>query len=962
MTPSPTMTPMTKTTPPLHAAPSFAFDRFLLAPERQLLLKDDVAVRIGGRALDLLTALVERAGEVVSKRDLMERVWPSVVVEECNLKVNMGVLRKALGDDVGAARFIATVTGRGYRFVAPVRILTSTATSLATVDAPAPRNHNLPFGIARVFGRSDAIEMVGRDLEDVRLVSLVGPGGIGKTTVALAVAETLIDAYRDGVWLVDLSPLEDAALVASAIATVVGITADSPNVLATLCEYLRDRQTLIVLDSCEHLVSEAAHCAAALLATAPSLHILTTTREHLGLEGERVRRLDGLAAPPAWPDLDAGQALTFSAVQLFVDRATDRLESFSLSDGDAQAVAGICRKLDGHALAIELAATRVAAFGARGVLEQLDEHLGMGLQRRGGPARHRTLMAMIEWSYRLLTETERSIMQRLSTFAGAFSLEDACAVAGSEKISRAYVLEGLASLVDKSLIGVDIGQDTVGYRLWDTTRSYALTRLVASGDRDEVRRRHAEYILVAAEQATLDARQITPAEWTSRDAHLLDEIRSASRWAFATPGSAQLGIQLTIAAIPLWKRLSLAEECRAAASRALEDRFAAHRSAAEEMILQQTLAATLLNIQGTLPEVKTALEAALAIAVSLGDTARQLECLRGLSGYELWTGDSGAVLALSDRMRAITGEEGEAATISADIGTGSALEWLGDLDGARRHLDKALNRKRHDYSRFGDEQFAFNQQLLAQVSMVHVQWLQGFADQARATARRMVAEAEASNYAWSYCFARFQSATLSLHLRDYDTSKRLMDEGMDHAAKHGITFWRGSVQAGQYARWRLYKGQLVDLAEMRLVLASMRERGSRMYYPHLLTNYGEAVARQSDLQEGLTAIDEAIALCEVTGQIVVIPEVQRIKGNVIRWQDPSNWRRAADCFRQSIDQACRDGALAWQIRSAISLVKLMRAHGGDEEAEKCLETAYSRFTEGFDAGDLVRARTLLDTR
>ena len=953
---------MTETALPPQAAHSFAFDRFVLAPARQLLLKDDVAVRIGGRALDLLTALVERPGEVVSKRELMERVWPSVVVEECNLKVNMGVLRKALGDEVGEARFIATVIGRGYRFVAPVRILTSGPTLPAAPASSRPRNHNLPFGIARVFGRSDAIDMVGRDLEDVRLVSLVGPGGIGKTTVALAVAETLIETHRDGVWLVDLSPLEDAALVASAIATVVGMTADSPNVLATLCEYLRDREMLILLDSCEHLLTEVAHCAADLLAAAPGLRILATTREHLKVDGERVRRLEGLESPPAWPDLEAGHALTFSAVQLFVDRATDRLESFSLSEKDVQAVAAICRKLDGHALAIELAATRVAAFGARGVLEQLDEHMGIGLRRRGGPARHRTLMETIEWSYRLLSQTERSIMQRLSTFAGAFNLEDACAVAGHAGVSRADVLEGLASLVDKSLIGVDIRQDAIEYRLWDTTRSYALESLAAGGDLDDARRHHAEHVLVVMERATLDGRQVNQDEWMSRHAHLLDEIRMGLRWAFATPDAAQLGVRLTIAAIPLWKRLSLAEECRAAAARALEDRFAEDRSAPQEMILQQTLAATLMNTQGTLPEVKTALDSALEIAVSLGDTARRLECLRGLSEYELWTGDSNAVLALSERMRAITGEEAEAAAVSADVGTGSALEWLGDLDGARRHLDKALNRNRHDYSRFGDDRFAFNQRLLAQVSMIHVQWLQGFADQARTTARRMVAEAEASNYAWSYCFARFQAATLSLHLRDYETGKRLMDEGMDHAARHGITFWRGSVQAGQYARWKLYKGLLVDLAEMRLVLASMRERGSRMYYPHLLTNYGEAVARQSDLQEGLAAIDEAIALCETTGQVVVVPEVQRIKGNVIRWQDPSNWRRAADCYQQALDQARRDGTLAWEIRSAISLVKLMRAHGGDKDAEIGLETAYSRFVEGFDAGDLVRARSLLEAR
>jgi predicted ATPase/DNA-binding winged helix-turn-helix (wHTH) protein len=456
---------MTETTLSARVSQSFAFDGFLFVPDRQLLLKDGVAVRIGGRALDLLAALVESPGEVVSKRQLMQRAWPNVFVEECNLKVNMGGLRKALGDDVGAARYIATVIGRGYRFIAPVSASTSAAPTTPPAPSP-PRLHNLPLGISRIFGRAGAIEMIGRDLDTSRLVSIVGPGGIGKTTVAIAVAESMIDAYRDGVWLVDLSPLEDAELVASAIATVVGMMADSPNVLATLCEHLRERRMLIVLDSCEHLIGQVAHCAGTILAAASGVRILVTTREQLRLEGERVRRLGGLEAPPAWPDLDARHALTFASVQLFTQRATDQLETFSLRDDDARAVAEICRKLDGHALAIELVATRVATFGIRGVLRQLDDHLGLDLARRGGPPRHQTLLATIEWSYRLLSEKERAVMRRLSTFAGGFDLESGCAVAEDETIGRTEVLEGLASLVDKSLISADIRDDGVEYRLW----------------------------------------------------------------------------------------------------------------------------------------------------------------------------------------------------------------------------------------------------------------------------------------------------------------------------------------------------------------------------------------------------------------------------------------------------------------------------------------------------------------
>lgn len=948
---------MAETTEP--AAHSFAFDRFVLIPARQLLLKDEVPVRIGGRALDLLTALVERPGEVVSKRALMERTWPNVTVEECNLKVNMGVLRRALGDDVGSARYIATVSGRGYRFVAPVHILARSPHPGSSAPARVG-NHNLPFGITRIFGRVNAIDAIARDLETFRLVSIVGPGGIGKTTVALAVAEGRAEYFRDGVWLVDLSSLADPTLIANAIATVVGTTADSPNVLATLCEFLRDRRMLILLDNCEHLIVHAVTCIEAILAAAPTVQILATTREPLRLRGERVRRLAGLDVPPVDLLPDARQALTFSAIQLFVDRATDRFETFNL-DEDVASVVEICRKLDGHALAIELAATRVGAFGIKGVLDQLADHL-TSLGQRGGPERHRTLTATIEWSYNLLPEAERTLMQRLAIFAGAFDLDAAYAVAVDAEIGRAQIVEGLTSLVDKSLVSAELRGSEVEYRLWDMTRSYALEKLLESGTINQARYRHAEHCLELAARAGANDPQIVPASSLARPAHVVDEIRIAISWAIQESAFAELGVRLTIAAIPLWRRLSLAEECRVAVECALDEHLAPYRSPAQDLVLLQTLAATLLNVQGTLPEVKVALERALAIAHSLGDTARQLECLRGLSEYELWTGDSHAVLTLSEQMRAIDGGDSLAAEISADAGTGSALEWLGDLTGARHHLDKALNRAHYDFSRFSHDRFEFNQRLMTQVSMIHVLWMQGFADQAQAAAQRMMEEADASQYAWSYCFARFQATTLALHLRDYDAGKRLMDEGMQHAAKHGISFWRDSMVAGAYARWQLYNSQLVDLARTRLVLLAMRERGSRMYYPHLLTNFGEAVARQRDAKEGIAAIDEAIRLCETTGQIVVIPEILRIKGNVIRWELSSEWRLARDCYCDAIERSRRNGTPAWEIRAATSLVKLARQYGEDCGAEAMLDAAYGRFSEGFATGDLIRARALLESR
>ena len=492
---------LTKPSSGLSAVFSFSFGPFRLFPARQLLLEDDKPVRLGSRALDILTALVERAGKLVGKDELIARVWPDIFVDESNLRVHIAGLRRALGEGQAGNRYVVNIPGRGYRFVAPV-LISEKSGPVAPQPATAGPKHNLPTPLTRMVGRDAVATALSAQLPQRRFITVVGPGGIGKTTVALAVAHGLIAPYRDGVWFVDLAPLADPLLVPSALAFVFGLAVRSENPASGLIAFLRDKKILVVLDSCDHCVEAAAALAVDLLKGAAGLNILATSREPLRAEGECVQHLTPLKVPPISRKLTAAEALAFPAVQLFVERAIACLDEFELSDADAPIVADICRSLDGIALAIELAAGRIDALGVAGLAVALDDQL-LTRGRRTALSRHRTLSAALDWSYEFLPESERIILRRLSVFDGYFTLKSASAVAADSKVAATDVVEGLANLVTKSLVTADISGQIVQYRQLETTRAYARGKLVESGDFEQIAQRHAENLRDILERAGL---------------------------------------------------------------------------------------------------------------------------------------------------------------------------------------------------------------------------------------------------------------------------------------------------------------------------------------------------------------------------------------------------------------------------------------------------------------------------
>jgi predicted ATPase/class 3 adenylate cyclase len=406
---------------------------------------------------------------------------------------------------------------------------------------------NLPAQLPPLYGRAQDVAALARLLELHRVVSVVGPAGIGKTRAAQAVAHTLRGGYADGAWLVELAPLADEQLVVPTVARVLGHPmAVKETALASLVQVLRDQRLLLVLDNCEHLLEAVAELAAQIVAGAPGVRLLVTSQEPLHIAEEQISRLNALAVPPS---ADASAALSYGAVQLFVARAQAVDSSFAVDSGNVDDVVEICRRLDGMALAIELAAARVSLLGVRGVRQRLDERLKLlAAGSRTALPRHQTLRAALQWSHGLLTAWEQTVFDRLGVFMGTFSLEAAQQVAADEAIDIWGVLDHLASLVDKSLVLVE-GGETKRYRLLESSRAFALERLAAAGSLESIHKRHARAI---ADTLTGDDPFEEPLARMRRIAPDLDNVRAAAAWAMGPSGDRQIAVALAAATERLW--------------------------------------------------------------------------------------------------------------------------------------------------------------------------------------------------------------------------------------------------------------------------------------------------------------------------------------------------------------------------------------------------------------------------
>jgi predicted ATPase len=807
-----------------------------------------------------------------------------------------------------------------------------------------------------MMGRVDAVEDIASRLMAQRFVTVAGPGGIGKTTVAVSVGHQLLDEFAGGIRFVDLGPIKDPLLVPGAVTLTLGLSVRSSDPTGSLISFLRDRRMLLILDSCEHVIETAAALAERIFAAAPQVHILATSRESLRVEGEHVYRLLPLASPPDQIELSAAQALDFPAVQLFVERANASSRHFVLNDAEAPVVGEICRRLDGIALAIELAAGRSNACTVPETLELLTNRFRLLREgRRTALPRHQTLTATLDWSYDLLSDDERLVLRRLSVFVGAFTLNAAREVTASKELDGQKVVRALAGLVEKSLVAVSAGDEIARYRLLDTTRSYVASKLAESGEADTINRRHADYY----RELFVRTNPIHSAGSEVRDeipyAEHLDNVRAGLEWSFSGRGDVGIGIALAAASSRLFLEMSLLTECHRWSETALAALDESDRGTRREMELQAALGQSLMFTKGNTDAARNFLSRALELAEDLGDLRSQLRLLGRLSIFDQRTGNCHSAFELAKRTEIVAANIGDPASIvEANWSVGFSNYFAGNQRGAESKWASSLIKSDAPDGGVDHDTLA-----RMRCGLTAVRWLRGFPVQAVKIAKDAIDEGVNFKDPSTLCICLIFIGFAFLRIGNEAEAARVMERIVTHARKYSLAPYEaiGIAMRGMLA---IHRGEAEAGVElMRGAVETLHAGRYELHSPVFLGALAEGLAATGEFNAALATIDEAIARVGLNGQLFSLPEFMRIKGETLLAAPQPDLSGAESLFLQSLELAGQQFALSWELRAAKSLAKLWVGQGRTSEARDVLAPVYARFTEGFESADLIAARQLL---
>jgi predicted ATPase/DNA-binding winged helix-turn-helix (wHTH) protein len=923
------------------------FGHCRLFPDSGELFVGGVRAALGRRTFDILMIMIEARGALVTKDEILERAWPSNVVGENALHVQVSALRKALGVD---AALVKTVPGRGYRFDGAID-----STSISRNDSPIREvRGNLPAPISPLIGRDQELFIVAGLLATYRIVTLAGMGGIGKTRLAIEAARSAAASFRDGAWLADLSAVSDARLLAADLATICGIDCNAGCSNDRLASALSSRTMLLILDNCEHLAAPIAAIAATILHGCPGVRILATSQEPLKVEGEFIYRMEPLSLPPE-DEIDSAKLLTYGATRLFVSRVQHVAPHFPLDGQNAASIANLCRKLDGIPLAIELAAARATTLGLEPLISRLTDRFAILTDgSRSSNPRHRSLRTAIDWSYDLLDEMGKATLQGLSIFTAPFPLDAAVAMLGGK--SPIEVENSLADLVAKSLVVAEFDGASARFRMFQTVRDYALDRLDASGDRREVSRRHASYFLLRCRIAAQQAQLTQGIAWLEQYRHCLPDVSAALDWAQGADGDLPLAAELVEAAVPLWLELSLMDEARERLERIL---VLVHGNGEQEMRremrLRAALGAALTFAAGPARQMRETWCRTLELAGKLDDHEFRAAALFGLWVHA--TSNANYVEAMdfasqfSDQARSDMNRYNQSVAHGM---SGNLLYFQGRLDPAREHFERALKEyeaptRRGDAIAHNVIGMRIDARLAAKAPLAQVLWIQGHFKRAWTLADETMEEARASGHPISRAYALTDGlCRLALVARDFLALERYTRMLLAESEKYQLSYWGQWAHTFEatllIARGEARRG--VTLLESTLGHFEGKE-------PWIIAAYAalaEGLASAGQTELALAKLDQALGLVTQSRQGWYLPELLRIKGELMA--DPA---KAEELFIEARVVAGQQHAWVWELRAALSSARRWRAQGREEETSELLRPIHARFAEGASVQDVREA-------
>ena len=895
---------------------AYQFGDFRLLPEAQALLYKGQSVALGGRGFDILTLLVARAGEVVSKADLFSHVWPDYIVHDHNLKVNVGNLRRSLAELDPAAEYIATIAGRGYKFVAAVD---NNRPARARHAAPVTSHYTAPPEVLQLLGRDDAIRQISEQLDQPGYVTIVGPGGAGKTSLAVTVAQHCCSEGK-AIAFVDLSTVTDPRFVVPAIASALGISLGLDDPIAGAIDLLRSNKLLLIIDNCEHVIAMAATIVERMSAEVPGARILGTSREPLRTRHEQVHFLSGLAYPDQTTELSTTDALRFPAIQLFMSTAHG-VEVSEPTVEYVRSVVSICTRLDGLALAIELAAGTASVL-APSALDGLfkDGFDAMGRGARDAPLRHQSLETTLDWSYRLLPDREAILLGLLSVFSGRFNADDAEAMYSAGGLEPMAGRDALSQLVAKSLLSAHYDGGTLHYRLAESTGTYAARRLFGSRYREEARRQFAIRIRDKLQIAEREWFSQTSREWLGKYRRQIDDVRAAISWAFDPAGDAELGVELVVAALPLWQELSAFREMLAAIDIASARSSALSALAPLGRVKLSTAQAWAMTLARHMhPQTSDAWRESIFHASASGNAEFQIRSVCGQAVF----------LAYSGRPRqALRSMNGFAATSGLDWATapdGKRLLahikiYAGELDSASHHLQTLMNDWGNLEEGHGLSRFQVDLPVAIRLSQAFLSWLQGDPERASGLAGRAIDRAADLDHMISLGNAISLAALpIAFVEGDLENASQLQRRLADVSRRESVgiyegtaTFFAGAIQSA--------RGDKAGFTLMQDSIAGLLRGGWRARVPFYRSLLAEAYIAAGEMQLAKASLRAVLGEIGIREERWWHPDLLRVAGMIEA--GTAHPHQAMRSFQKSLDCACAIGAGAATKRTQLAMAAL----------------------------------------